>query len=187
MGGIMVKNLKLSKKLIAGTLIAAIIGTGIGGYHMHRNNEIARVKGYLEDFLTEENYVDLSKVSGTYDIRDFDGEYLRKALEEMDIDYVRINDAFIYDKDHVETFTHMNAVNYNKVVWNDGTNDIYEMYEPIRVPTSDGISYELPEGFALEKVLEIAEPIRYEELDNREVKVYKNNYEDSYSLTMEKK
>ena len=94
----MVKNLKLSKKLIAGTLIAAIIGTGIGGYHMHRNNEIARVKGYLEDFLTEENYVDLSKVSGTYDIRDFDGEYLRKALEEMDIDYVRINDAFIYDK-----------------------------------------------------------------------------------------
>ena len=81
----------------------------------------------------------------------------------------------------------MNAVNYNKVVWNDGTNDIYEMYEPIRVPTSDGVSYEVPEGFALEKVLEIAEPIRYEELDNREVKVYKNNYEDSYSLTMEKK
>ena len=187
MGGIMVKNLKLSKRLIAGTLIATIIGTGIGGYHMHRNNEVARVKGYLEDFLTEENYVDLSKVSGTYDIRDFDGEYLRKALEEMDIDYVRINDAFIYDKDHVETFPHMNAVNYNKVVWNDGTNDIYEMYEPIRVPTSDGVSYEVPEGFALEKVLEIAEPIRYEELDNREVKVYKNNYEDSYSLTMEKK
>ncbi len=183
----MVKNFKINKKIIAGALIAAIIGTGIGGYHMHRNHEVTRVKGYLEDFLTEENYVDLSKITGTYQISDFDGETLRRALEDMDIDYVRINDSFIYDKAHVETFPHMNAVNYNKVVWNDGHEDIYEMYEPIRVPSESGVTYQIPEGFTLETVEEIANPIRYDELDNKEVVVLKNSYEDSYSLTLEKK
>ncbi len=186
-GGFMVNNFKINKKIVAGALIAAIIGTGIGGYHMHRNHEVARVKGYLEDFLTEDNYVDLSKVSGEYKISDFDGDTLRKVLEEMNIDYVRINDAFIYDKNHVLPFTHKNAVNYNKVVWNDGTQDIYEMYEPIRVPSSKGVTYQIPEGFVLEDVAEIAEPIRYEDLDDKEIRVLKNNYEDSYSLTMEKK
>lgn len=186
-GGFMVKNLKLSKKLIAGAIIASIIGTGIGGYHMHKQSEIARVKGYLTDYLTADNYVDLSKVTGTYDIKSFDGEYLKEALEEMDIDYVRINDSFIYDKAHVETFPHVNAVNYDKVVWNDGTNDIYEMYEPIRIPSENGVTYQIPEGFVLETVEEIAEPIRYDDLDDREVVVFKNTYEDSYSLSLEKK
>ena len=183
----MVKNFKLSKKIIAGTLIASIIGTGIVSYHVHKRNEVTRVKGYLHDFLTEDNYVDLSKVSGSYMIENFDGEYLRKALEEMNINYIRINDSFIYDGIHVSIFPHMNAINYNKVVWNDGIQDIYEMYEPIRIPGSDGVSYQIPEGFTLEKIDEIVEPIRYDELDNKEVIVLKNNYEDSYSLTMEKK
>lgn len=183
----MVKNLKLGKKFLAGVLVAAVIGTGIGGYHMHKKAEINRVKGYLEDFLTEDNYVDLSKVSSTYDIASFDGKYLQAALEQLDVSYVRINDSFIYDDAHVETFPHMNAVNYNNVLWNDGTQDIYEMYEPIRVSTESGVEYIIPEGFTLETVDEIATPIRYDKLADRKIVVYKNDYEDSYSLTMEKK
>ena len=183
----MVKNFKLGKKFIAGVLIAGIIGGGIGTYHLSKRMEVNRVKGYLEDFLTAENYVDLTKVSGSYTIKDFDGEYLRKALEEMDVDYVRISNSFVYDDAHVLPFPHMNAVNYDNVLWNDGMQDVYEMYEPIRVPSEDGVTYQIPDNFTLEEVEEIANPIRYEDLDDRKVVVFKNTYEDSYSLAMEKK
>lgn len=182
----MSKKLKLSKRFLASLLTVSLLGFSCG-YHLRRTTEINRVKGYLEDFITEDNYVDLSKISGNYDIRSFDGKYLQAALQKMDVSYVRITDSYIYDDPHVETFPHMNAVNYGNVIWNDGTQDIYEMYEPIRESSDDGVQYVVPEGFTLEMVEEIATPIRYDELGDREVVAYKNDYEDSYTLTLEKK
>ena len=75
------KNIKFGKKFIAGILAISIVGSGaVGGFHIYKRSEINRVKGYLEDFLTEDNYVDLSKISTTYDIKNFDGEYLDDAI-----------------------------------------------------------------------------------------------------------
>lgn len=182
------KNLKFGKRFIAGILAASIIGCGIGGYHLHKRNEINRVKGYLEDFATEDNYVDLSKISTAYEIYDFSGEVLRSALEEMDIDYVRITDSYIYDDVHVETFKQKNAVNYSNVLWTDGNgNPMYEMYEPIRMSSDSGVTYDVPEGFTLEDIDVIAEPIRYSDLNDKTVSVNENNYESSYSLELKRK
>ncbi len=182
------KNLKFGKRFLAGVVAVSIVGCGMGGYHIYKRCEINRVKGYLEDFLTEDNYVDLSKISVSYDIKDFSGEILKCALEEMDIDYVRIMDSYIYDEAHVETFTQKNAVNYNNVLWTDSNGNLmYEMYEPIRIFNGYGVSYEVPDGFTLEDIDVIAEPIRYSELEDKNIHVYKNNYEDSYSLEMRRK
>lgn len=182
------KNLKFGKRFLAGVIATSIIGSGICGYHVYRKSEVNRVKGYLEDFLTEDNYVDLSKISSQYDIRDFSGEYLRMALEDMDVSYVRITDSYIYDDAHVETFSQKNAVNYNNVLWTSkDSSPVYEMYEPIRMSDGSLVTYQIPEGFTLEDVEVIAEPIRYEELDNRTVVVNDNDYEESYSLELKRK
>lgn len=182
------KNLKFGKRFLAGVIAVSIVGCGIGGFHLYKRHEVNRVKGYLEDFLTEENYVDLSKISRDYDIKDFSGEALRGALEELDIDYVRINDSYIYDDAHVETFSQKNAVNYGNVLWVDKDgNPIYEMYEPIRMSDGSGVSYDIPEGFVLEDIDVIAEPIRYDSLDDKTISVNENNYEYSYSLEMKRK
>lgn len=182
------KNLKFGKRFLAGVVAVSIIGCGMGGFHLHKRQEVNRVKGYLEDFLTEDNYVDLSKISTSYVIKDFSGEALRDALEEMDVDYVRITDSYIYDDAHVETFTQKNAVNYNNTLWVDKEgNPVYEMYEPIRMSSDDGVTYDIPEGFTLEDIDVIAEPIRFSELDDKTISVNENNYEESYSLEMKRK
>lgn len=182
------KNLKFGKSFLAGIVARSIVGCSLGGYYIYKRHEINRVKGYLEDFLTEDNYVDLSKISTEYEIRDFSGEALKSALEEMDVDYVRITDSYIYDEAHVETFTQMNAVNYNKELWTDQNGNImYEMYEPVRMSDGYGVRYEIPEGFTLEEIDVIAEPIRYSELDSKIISVNENNYENSYSLELRRK
>lgn len=182
------KNLKFGRRFIAGVVAASIIGCSIGGYHIYKRHEVNRVKGYLEDFLTEDNYVDLSKISTDYDIRDFSGECLRSALEEMDVDYVRITDSYIYDDAHVLPFSQKNAINYNNILWysKDGS-PVYEMYEPIRMSDGTVISYQMPDGFVLEDIEVIAEPIRYNELDGKTISVNQNEYEDSYSLELKRK
>lgn len=182
------KNLKFGKRFFAGILAASIIGCSMGSYHIYKKHEINRVKGYLEDFLTEDNYVDLSKISTSYHIEDFSGVFLKSALEEMDIDYVRITDYYIYDDAHVETFSQKNAVNYDSVLWTDSDGKpVYEMYEPIRMNDGTGISYQLPDGFILEDIEVIAEPTRYSELDDKMITVSENNYEESYSLELKRK
>ena len=94
----MIKNMKLGKRFATGLLTGFILAGAItGGLQLHRTHEVNRVKGYLEDFLTEDNYVDISCVDKNYDIKDFKGEYLRRALQKMDVDYVRIDDTFIFD------------------------------------------------------------------------------------------
>ena len=79
--------------------------------------ERVRIKGYLEDFLTEDNYVDLSKVSKAYDIRSFNGEYLDDAMDELGVKYVRLTDTYVYDGKHVTAFETMSAVNKDKIIY----------------------------------------------------------------------
>ncbi len=184
-----IKEFKIGKKIIAGFLTASIIGTsGIVGFHLYKENEIKRVKGYLEDFLTEDNYVDMSKISGDYSIKGFDGSILRDVLNEMNIEYVRFNDSYIYNQSHVEGFDQVTATDYSKIIGKDDKNQIVYMgYEPIREPDSSGIKYIYPENYTLEEIHVYAEPIRYDELDDRKVVVVENDYENSYSLILEKK
>ena len=109
----MVKNMKFGKKFACGLLSVGILaGATFGGLALHKTHEVNRVKGYLEDFLTEDNYVDISCVDKNYGIKSFKGEYLREALQDMDVDYVRIDDTFvfdIYDGVHIGTFKTMMA------------------------------------------------------------------------------
>ena len=93
-GVVMLKNLVIKKSLLVGTMSLSILGSK---YRVVKDPEVIRVKGYLEDFLTEANYVDLSKISTSYDIKNFSGEDLVKALSDSDIKYVRITDDYIYD------------------------------------------------------------------------------------------
>ena len=187
--GEVMSNLKFGKRFIAGLLAVSIIGGATwGGFHLYKKSEISRIKGYLEDFLTEDNYVDLSKVSTSYDIRSFNGEYLDDAMEELGIKYVRLTDTYVYDGSHVTPFQTMSAINYDNVSWVDEDgNKYYEMYEPIRVPGEDGVEYIYPEGFKLLETDVVTEPYRYYRLDDTRVVVNENDYEDSYSLSLEKK
>ena len=182
-------NLKFGKKFIAGLLAVSIIGGATwGGFHLYKRHEINRVKGYLEEFLTEDNYVDLSKVSSSYDIANFDGEYLDDAMEELGVKYVRITDTYVYNGRHVTPFQTMSAINYDNVTFvaQDG-NECYEMYEPIRVVGENGVEYIFPEGFELIETDVVTEPFRYYRLEDTEVVVHENSYENSYSLSLEKK
>lgn len=184
-----VKNLKFGKRFVAGLLAVSLIGGGIvGGIHIYKRSEINRVKGYLEDFLTDDNYVDLSKISTSYNIRNFDGEYLDDAMDELGIKYVRITDTYVYDGAHVTPFKQMNAVNYDNVYFTDKEgNQYYEMYEPIRINGEDGVQYIIPDGFTLEESSAVVEPYRYYRLEDTEVVVRENDYEESYSLSLERK
>lgn len=187
--GEVMSNLKFGKRFIAGLLAVSIIGGATwGGFHLYKKSEISRIKGYLEDFLTEDNYVDLSKVSTSYDIRSFNGEYLDDAMEELGIKYVRLTDTYVYDGSHVTPFQTMSAINYDNVSWIDEDgNKYYEMYEPIRVPGEDGVEYIYPEGFKLLETDVVTEPYRFYRLEDTRVVVNENDYEDSYSLSLEKK
>ena len=182
-------NLKFGKKFVAGLLAVSLIGGSVwGGFHLYKKSEIGRIKGYLEDFLTEDNYVDLSKVSTAYDIRSFNGEYLDDAMDELGVKYVRLTDTYVYDGKHVTPFQTVSAINYDKVIYEDKDgNKFYEMYEPIRVPGENGVEYIYPEGFKLIETDVVEEPYRYYRLEDTEVVVRENNYEESYSITLEKK
>ncbi len=182
-------NLKFGKRFVAGLLAVSLIGGATwGGFHLYKKSEIGRIKGYLEDFLTEDNYVDLSKVSKAYEIKSFNGEYLDDAMDELGVKYVRLTDTYVYDGKHVTPFQTMSAINYDKVIYVDKDgNEYYDMYEPIRVPGENGVEYVYPEGYELIETDVIAEPYRYYRLDDTEVVVRENNYEDSYSLSLEKK
>ena len=182
-------NLKFGKKFVAGLLALSIIGgTSFGGFHLYKKSEGSRVKGDLEDVLTEDNYVDLSKISKAYNINNFNGEYLDDAMEELGVKYVRLTDTYVYNGSHVTPFKTVGAINYNNVTWiDDNGNKYYEMYEPIRVPSEDGVQYIYPEGFELILTDVVAEPYRYYRLEDTTVVVHENDYDDSYSLSLEKK
>ena len=65
-------DIKFGKSFVARLLAVSLIGEATWcGFHLYKRSEIGRIKGYLDDFLTEDNYVDLSKVSTSYDIRSF--------------------------------------------------------------------------------------------------------------------
>ena len=89
-------NVRFGKRFVTGLLTVSLIGTATwGSLHLYKRNEIGRIKEYLEDFLTEDNYVDLSKVSKAYDIRNFNGEYLDDAMDELGVKYVRLTDIYV--------------------------------------------------------------------------------------------
>ncbi|HAB67191.1 MAG TPA: hypothetical protein DCE23_07475 [Firmicutes bacterium] len=179
----MARKFKFGRRFAAGLIALSIVGSGLGAMKLYKVSQINRVKGYLEDFLNEDNYVDLSKITSMYDISDFKGEYLYEALRISDIRFVRIADTYIYDGAHVETFEEKCAFNYDHVI---GTTDsgevVYEGYQPIIIPTDDGVTYSVPEGYELQDINVIAEPLRYDKLKDKEIKVVENEYEDSYSL-----
>lgn len=170
----MVKNMKFGKKFACMLLSAGIIASGtFAGLELYKTHEVNRVKGYLDDFLTEENYVDISCIDKNYDIKGFKGEYLREALEYSDINYVRIDDTFvfdIYDGVHVSTFKTILA-------YKEETD---EYYDPIRISTEEGIKYIYPEGFKLVTLDLTPEPFDYERLDGTNIEVI--NEEDSNRL-----
>ena len=184
----MVKNLKLGKKLIALCLAASITATGVAaGMQIHKNKEVNRVKGYLSDFTTESGYVDLSSISSYYDIKDFDGKYLREAMEDLDVDYVRITDSYIFNGDYEDVFYIMLAFNYDNLLgYDDNGEPVYETFDPIRINSREGVRYIYPEGFTLKQVPVSVEPISYKSLDDMEVDVSKDS-EDSYTLTLNRK
>lgn len=183
MGDIMRKKIHFGKRFAAGLIAFSLIGGTAISLKLYKTHEVNRVKGYLEDFLNEDNYVDLSKVPASYDIADFKGEYLYEALKDSDISYVIINGSYIYDLPHVHGFDEKNAVDYSTILGTDQNGDIiYAMYKPIAVPTEDGVTYSAPPEYELEDVHVLAEPIRYEELIGRDIKVVENDYESSYSL-----
>ena len=184
----MVKNLKFGKKLLSLALATSIAFSMSGcGKNFSSEKEIDRVKNYLEDFMTESGYVDLSNVSTDYDIKSFDGETLKLALEEMNVSHVRITDSIIFGGDYVDGFPVMLAFNYNNLLgYDDNGNPVYETFEPIRMGTDDGVQYYYPKGFVLKEVIILKDPILYEQLDDREVSV-KQHSEDSYTLSLNKK
>lgn len=184
-----IKEFKIGKKIIAGFLTASIIGTsGIVGFHLYKENEIKRVKSYLNDFRTEENYVDMSKISCDYDIKGFDGKILAEALRELDVSYVRFNDSYIYDGKHVTGFEQKTATDYTKLIGIDKDGkEVYVGYEPIRAIIDGEIEYIYPDTYTLEDIHVYHEPIRYDEIDSKEVVVIANDYEESYSLVLENK
>ena len=184
-GVVMLKNLVIKKSLLVGTMSLSILGSK---YRVVKDPEVIRVKGYLEDFLTEDNYVDLSKISTSYDIKNFSGEDLVKALSDSDIKYVRITDDYIYDGKHVEPFLQKTAMNYKHILGiDDNFKIVYEGYEPIRNVVDGSLVYEIPKGYKLTDIEVIAEPVRYDELASKEIVVTENDYEDSYSLSLKRK
>ena len=188
----MIKNLRVSKKIACALLSVGIVASGtLGGMKLYKTHEVNRVKGYLNDFLTEENYVDLSKISTAYDIKGFSGETLYEALQGVHPRYVRIGDEYIfdiYDGVVVTPFKQMTAMDKSQLMgYDDDGNPVYVGYEPIRNSGDDGISYDYPDGYELEEVSVIQEPFDYERLFDREIVVRENEYEKSYSLSLERK
>ena len=183
----MVKNLKLGSRLIS-LALATSIAFGVSGCtsKFKDEKEIERVKTYLEDFMTEEGYVDLSNISTDYEIYDFDGKYLKLALEEMNVEHVRITDSYVFNGDYVDGFPVMLAFNYNKLLgYDDNGEPVYETYDPIRMSGPDGVIYYYPKGFTLKEVDVLVNPVFYNQLEDREVSVKKQD--DSYTLSLNKK
>ena len=183
----MVKNFKLGSRLIS-LALATSIAFGVSGCtgKFKTEKEVERVKTYLEDFMTEEGYVDLSNISTDYEIYDFDGKYLKLALEEMNVEHVRITDSYVFNGDYVDGFPVMLAFNYNNLLgYDDKGNPVYETYDPIRMSTDDGVDYYYPEGFTLKEVDVLVNPVFYNQLNDREVSVKKQD--DSYTLSLNMK
>ena len=183
----MIKNLKLGKKITALLLTGAIVASGYGGFQLYKKNEVNRVKGYLEDFQTEQGYVDLTRVGTNYDIKSFDCEYLMKAMEELEVTYVRITDEYIYDLEegeYFDGFTQKIAFNYNNLLGYDNNgNPVYEAIEPIRTIKGDNLVYLYPKGYKLTDIKVYEDFMSPELVKNKKIEV--NQYsEDSYSLTL---
>ena len=120
----MVKNLKFGSRLIS-LVLATSIALSVSGCtsKFKSEREVERVKSYLEDFLTEEGYVDLSNISTDYEIYSFDGKYLKLALDDMNVEHVRITDSYVFNGDYVDGFPVMLAFNYNNLLGYDDNGD----------------------------------------------------------------
>lgn len=179
MGDVMKKYKKLGIKIVCVLPLAIVLYS----MKMESQKELKRVIQYLEDFKTDDNYVNLTRIGLDYEINDFDGDVLKKAIEETGVKYVRITDAFISDEE-LAYYPHYYAVNYDDVVCVDNNRDIlYAMYEPILSLDENGeIYYNIPYGYVLEEAQEIATPITLDELNNKEVDVIES--EDSYRLIL---
>lgn len=184
----MVKNLKLGKSIISLLLAGALTIGGVRvGLSLHRKSEVARVKGYIEDFMTPEGYVDLTRVSTQYDIKSFDGEILQEVLEDMDVSHVRLTDSYVFNGNYVDGFPQKIAFDYDVLLGydNDGK-PVYKAYEPVRMATDEGVEYKYPEGYTLTQVEVLKDPIPYFQLEDKEIHVGKY-HEDSYTITLNKK
>jgi hypothetical protein len=155
---------------------------------LHRKNEIAKVKNYLEDFLTEDHYVDISKIGTDYSISTIDGQYLYEAVKDSDINYVRVAGDYITNNGYEGPFKQMTAMNKDVLLgYDDFGEPVYEGYDPIKRIVDGKLIYEVPDGYTLEEVSITPEAVSSESIVNSAVVVRKNNYEESYSLSLEKK
>lgn len=160
---------------------------GIGAMQIHKTSEVNRVKNYIDDLTNEENYVDLSRVSFDYDIKDFEGKYLRLALEQSDVDYVVIDDTIIYNGDQIGTFKIVDSINDVLIGYDDNNEPVYEG-KSVAVNNIDGkFVYEIPEGYHLREIDITAGakgPYKYEVLDNYHINVVEDY--GAYGLSLSK-
>lgn len=179
----MVKNIRFGPRVLA-LLLSAVVVIKVGiGSQIKKMNDVYRVKGYLIDFITDDGYVDFSSISTQYDIEDFNGEYLRIALEDMNISFVRMNDVYICDGNKND-FSFMLAFNYDNLLgYDEEGNPVYETFDPIKINDETGVKYVYPQGFTLKKVVVKANPIQVEDLDDYDINVSSHNGK-SYTLTL---
>lgn len=176
-------QIRLNKKLIIGTIIFSTLCIA----KVHEYNDINRVKRYLADFKNADNFVDLSSISLQYNIKNFSGSNLQKALKDSDILYVRINDSFISDEKNIQPFKCYDCTNYKLIGYDDNHNPVYEA-QKITLNNNGNLIYEIPEGYEIREILVDTSPlgpITYDELTDKEIVV--NKEEKAYTLTLQNK
>lgn len=182
----MIKNIKIKKRLLALTLGVSL---GIGSFKLYENNEVNRVKGYLNDFVTEDNYVNLTRVSKDYNINSFKGKYLRKALNELDIEYVIIDDWIIFDGNKIGLFNIVDYTNGELLGYDNNGNAVYNGMNAI-VDNKDGkLEYIVPDGYELRETKIDAGnhgPMKFETLDNYNIIMTDENNCHTFHLSKHK-
>lgn len=183
-GGNMVKNVHIKKGLLVLGLATTL---GICSYQLHKHNEVNRVKGYLNDLRTDDNYVDMSRISLDYNIESFNGSTMVEALKDTDIDYVIINDWIIYENAHVGTFIRPYFTNGEIIGYDDNNEAVYNCLKAVVGSNEGELYYEIPEGYYLDERETTAGPhgpMRYEMLKEYDINVYPDG--NAYGLSLSK-
>jgi len=91
-----IKNLKFGKRFLAFVLAFTVITSTLGIYRLKKIKEVNRVKGYLEDFLTEDNYIDFILIEKRVGKESSDRFITIDSTLGKSIVGKRVNDKFSY-------------------------------------------------------------------------------------------